>query len=211
MSAWISSMFNKLAVSASQNGTNTTNNANNTENQPETTEKHTMDIEITPLCQPNVIDVKRYCKYIQTKHFNLCDYVNSSHNTITKSAILEDLSDMFEVYTNNDGFLEFKLKAQISAPDISSLSYVSIHVNLHFYRPCSLCCPENWIFNGSEYDPKITRLYAAMDGCIPSSTLLSTPKFIIPWRYTNKRTGDVVWKIYHLQKEFIKGAEQYFS
>lgn len=45
---------------------------------------------------------------------------------------------------------------------------------------CSLCDHDNWIFQGSEYNPTITIMYAQNDGCIPSSVLLHNPKFIIP-------------------------------
>ncbi|KAJ3089941.1 hypothetical protein HK102_005086 [Quaeritorhiza haematococci] len=72
---------------------------------------------------------------------------------------------------------------------------------------CSLCDPEKWIFDGSQYDSYLTRIYAEKDGCIPSSVVNRMPKFIVPWRYKNKRTGDVSWKIYHLHRDKIKGPE----
>ncbi|RKO91891.1 hypothetical protein BDK51DRAFT_34188 [Blyttiomyces helicus] len=60
------------------------------------------------------------------------------------------------------------------------------------------CDPTAWIFYGSEYDPTISNMYAEKDGCIPSSTVLTHPKFVVPWRYRNKRTGEISWKIFHL-------------
>jgi hypothetical protein len=30
--------------------------------------------------------------------------------------------------------------------------------------------------------------------------------FIIPWRYKNKRTAEISWKIYHLSSDKINGA-----
>ncbi len=73
---------------------------------------------------------------------------------------------------------------------------------------CSLCDPKAWIFDGSEYDAYMTCLYAEKDGCIPSSVVTKLPKFIIPWRYKNRKTGEISWKIYHLHKDKIHGAEK---
>jgi hypothetical protein len=67
------------------------------------------------------------------------------------------------------------------------------NVSVHFAECCSLCEPHNWIFQGSQYDPNLSKLYAQMDGCIPSSVLLTKPKFIVPWRYRNRKTGAVSW------------------
>ncbi|ORY44729.1 hypothetical protein BCR33DRAFT_716696, partial [Rhizoclosmatium globosum] len=64
--------------------------------------------------------------------------------------------------------------------------------------PCALCDADAWTFSGSQYDPYLTLLYAERDGCIPSSVVTTYPKFIIPWRYKNKRTGEITWKIFHL-------------
>ncbi|KAJ8323975.1 hypothetical protein O5D80_007196 [Batrachochytrium dendrobatidis] len=72
---------------------------------------------------------------------------------------------------------------------------------------CGLCDPRNWIYQGSEYNPAISRLYANMDGCIPSSVKLTAPKFIIPWRYKNRKTGAVSWKIIHMCGDNIQDAE----
>jgi hypothetical protein len=72
---------------------------------------------------------------------------------------------------------------------------------------CSLCNPKNWVFQGSTYDPLITRIYAENDGCISSSILLKDPKFIVPWRYKNKRTGEISWKVIHMCGSQIRDAE----
>ncbi|KAI9208118.1 ethylene-responsive protein kinase Le-CTR1-domain-containing protein [Polychytrium aggregatum] len=63
---------------------------------------------------------------------------------------------------------------------------------------CALCDPESWTFQGSQYDSSLAHLYADTDGCIPSSVILNYPKFIVPWRYRNKKTGAISWKIFHL-------------
>jgi hypothetical protein len=72
---------------------------------------------------------------------------------------------------------------------------------------CALCKHDQWIFQGSEYDPSITVLYAQMDGCIPASVKLLDPKFIIPWRYKNRRSGKVSWKIIHMCGSNMEDAE----
>jgi hypothetical protein len=46
-----------------------------------------------------------------------------------------------------------------------------------------------------------------MDGCIPSSVLLNRPKFIVPWRYRNRKTAAISWKIIHMCGENIEDAE----
>lgn len=63
---------------------------------------------------------------------------------------------------------------------------------------CSLCDHQNWTFQGSEYNPEITELYSLNDGCIPSHVKLYNPKFIVPWRYKNRRSGAISWKIIHV-------------
>ncbi|KAJ3223274.1 hypothetical protein HK099_001315 [Clydaea vesicula] len=75
------------------------------------------------------------------------------------------------------------------------------------FHCCFLCDPESWIFDGSQYDSYLSCLYAEKDGCIPSSVVTKLPKFIIPWRYQNRRTGAISWKIFHYHKEKINGAE----
>ena len=50
-------------------------------------------------------------------------------------------------------------------------------------------------------------LYAKMDGCIPSSVKLVNSKFIIPWRYKNRRTEAVTWKVIHMCGRNIEDAE----
>lgn len=72
---------------------------------------------------------------------------------------------------------------------------------------CVLCDAQNWIFVGSEYDPAISLLYARNDGCLSSTVILTSPKFIVPWRYKNKHTGSISWKIIHQTGEHIKDAE----
>ncbi len=72
---------------------------------------------------------------------------------------------------------------------------------------CSLCKVDEWMFQGSQYDPNITLLYARNDGCIPPEVLLTEGKFIIPWRYKNRRTGAVSWKIIHMCGTQIEDAE----
>ncbi|KAJ3133037.1 hypothetical protein HK100_004763 [Physocladia obscura] len=72
---------------------------------------------------------------------------------------------------------------------------------------CALCNPDLWTFSGSQYDPFLTLLYAERDGCIPSSIVTLYPKFIIPWRYKNKRTGEITWKVFHLSGERITSAD----
>jgi hypothetical protein len=51
-------------------------------------------------------------------------------------------------------------------------------------------------------------MYAQKDGCLPSFTCTKLAKFIIPWKYRNKLTGQVSWKIYHLKGDEITGAER---
>ncbi|KAJ3323413.1 hypothetical protein HDV06_001933 [Boothiomyces sp. JEL0866] len=72
---------------------------------------------------------------------------------------------------------------------------------------CYLCDADKWIFRGSEYDPSISLLYAAMDGCIPAKVLLTNPKFIIPWRYKNRKTLAISWKIIHMCGSQVTDAE----
>lgn len=72
---------------------------------------------------------------------------------------------------------------------------------------CALCNHALWIFQGSEYDPEVSLLYAKNDGCIPFEVKLKNPKFIIPWRYKNRRTGSISWKIIHLCGENVEDAE----
>ena len=50
-------------------------------------------------------------------------------------------------------------------------------------------------------------LYAKMDGCIPSAVKLVNSKFIIPWRYKNRRTGAISWKVIHMCGRNIEDAE----
>ncbi|KAI8906020.1 ethylene-responsive protein kinase Le-CTR1-domain-containing protein, partial [Gorgonomyces haynaldii] len=72
---------------------------------------------------------------------------------------------------------------------------------------CSLCDPQKWIFQGSEYDPTFSLLYARKDGCIGSYVKLQDPKFIIPWRYKNRKTSAISWKIIHQCGTQVKDAE----
>ncbi|KAJ3035090.1 hypothetical protein HDV00_004312, partial [Rhizophlyctis rosea] len=36
---------------------------------------------------------------------------------------------------------------------------------------------------------------------------MDDPKFIIPWRYKNKRTGEISWKIFHLCGDKVVSAD----
>lgn len=72
---------------------------------------------------------------------------------------------------------------------------------------CALCEHQDWIFQGSEYNPSISMLYAQNDGCIPFDVKLIKPKFIIPWRYKNRRTGKISWKIIHMCGDQVEDAE----
>ncbi|KAJ3004311.1 UNVERIFIED_CONTAM: Nitrogen permease regulator 2, partial [Siphonaria sp. JEL0065] len=98
----------------------------------------------------------------------------------------------FVVERDEGGMIEYRLKGRERFPNIG---------------PCALCDPDAWTFNGSQYDPFLTLLYAERDGCIPSSVITVYPKFIIPWRYKNKRTGEITWKIFHLTADKITSAD----
>ena len=74
-------------------------------------------------------------------------------------------------------------------------------------RCCSLCDASAWLFQGSEYDPTLSLLYAKKDGCLGSGVKLIQPKFIIPWRYKNRKTGAITWKIIHQCGSHLKDAE----
>jgi hypothetical protein len=74
---------------------------------------------------------------------------------------------------------------------------------------CKVCNPEAWIFRGNEFDPTISLLYALKDGCLASNVKLIDPKFIIPWRYINRRSGQITWKIIHQTMDEIKDAERF--
>ncbi len=71
----------------------------------------------------------------------------------------------------------------------------------------ALCDMKRLIINASQYSPTITNMYAEKDGCIPATIKLNTQKFVIPWRYKNKKTGVVSWKLYHLENEEMDGPE----
>jgi hypothetical protein len=70
-----------------------------------------------------------------------------------------------------------------------------------------MCDAQKWQFQGTEYDPTISLIYAKKDGCISSAIQLCNPKFIVPWRYKNKKTGQISWKIIHQTTHHIKDAE----
>ncbi|KAJ3189589.1 hypothetical protein HK101_008887 [Irineochytrium annulatum] len=72
---------------------------------------------------------------------------------------------------------------------------------------CALCDPDAWLFHGSQYDPALSLLYAERDGCIPSSVVAPFAKFVVPWRYKNRRTGEITWKIFHLSGDKITSAD----
>ncbi|KAL2915885.1 hypothetical protein HK105_204586 [Polyrhizophydium stewartii] len=74
-------------------------------------------------------------------------------------------------------------------------------------RTLGMCDPAKWVFQGSEYDSALTLMYARMDGCIPSYVKLVEPKFIIPWRYKNRKTGAISWKIIHMCGDNVQDAE----
>lgn len=38
---------------------------------------------------------------------------------------------------------------------------------------------------------------ARKDGCLASNVILTDPKFLIPWRYINRKTKSIIWKIIH--------------
>ncbi|TPX59859.1 hypothetical protein SpCBS45565_g07648 [Spizellomyces sp. 'palustris'] len=46
-----------------------------------------------------------------------------------------------------------------------------------------------------------------MDGCIPSSVITRGEAFVVPWRYKNRRTSMISWKIFHLCKDDIVDAD----
>ncbi|KAJ3240168.1 hypothetical protein HDU78_002461 [Chytriomyces hyalinus] len=113
-----------------------------------------------------------------------CDRrVPGGPSTIQKSYMVE---------RDEGGLVEYRLKSYRDSPRIG---------------PCALCDPDTWTFSGSQYDPYLTLLYAERDGCIPSSVVISYPKFIIPWRYKNKRTSEITWKIFHLSGDKITSAD----
>ncbi|KAI9310544.1 ethylene-responsive protein kinase Le-CTR1-domain-containing protein [Zopfochytrium polystomum] len=98
----------------------------------------------------------------------------------------------YSIERDDIGLTEFRLRSVSDVPRIGA---------------CALCDPENWTFHGSQYDPFLTLLYAERDGCIPSSVVTTYPKFIVPWRYKNKRTGEITWKIFHLSGDKITSAD----
>ncbi|KAJ3000146.1 hypothetical protein HDV02_000429 [Globomyces sp. JEL0801] len=131
-------------------------------------------------------DVKRICmpdpKYQRQKHTSQWKLVEST--------------DQFGRLENH--YVDERIGRQLFACDHSSRNKL----------PCCLLCDHsNWIFLGSEYDPHITLLYAHMDGCIPSSVKLTDPKFIIPWRYKNRKTGAISWKVIHMCGSQVTDAE----
>ncbi|KAI9094980.1 hypothetical protein DFS34DRAFT_628002 [Phlyctochytrium arcticum] len=98
------------------------------------------------------------------------------------------------------------------------------------------CRSRSFRFNREEFDPHLTHLYASTDGCIPSSTLTRVGQwvikqqnanqivtatqsseatdaesdpvgFVIPWRYKNRKTGMVSWKVFHLCCDDIVDAD----
>ncbi|KAJ3395294.1 hypothetical protein HDU84_000061 [Entophlyctis sp. JEL0112] len=103
------------------------------------------------------------------------------------------LTKLFILDRDANGLIEYRLR---------SLSQVSMHIGA-----CALCDPDTWTFSGSQYDPYLTLLYAERDGCIPSSLVTKFPKFIVPWRYKNRRTGEITWKIFHLSGDKITSAD----
>ncbi|KAJ3330755.1 hypothetical protein HDU76_004928 [Blyttiomyces sp. JEL0837] len=98
----------------------------------------------------------------------------------------------FNVERDELGLVEYRLKTSKDNPRLGA---------------CALCDPDTWTFNGSQYDPFLSLLYAERDGCIPSSVVTAYPKFIVPWRYKNKRTGEITWKIFHLSGDKITSAD----
>ncbi|KAJ3184501.1 hypothetical protein HDU87_003901 [Geranomyces variabilis] len=64
------------------------------------------------------------------------------------------------------------------------------------------------LFTGTRYNTSVTLYYAATNGTIPSTTHAPTHvPFFIPWRYRNRASGKVSWKVFHLCAAAIDGAE----
>ncbi|KAJ3410843.1 hypothetical protein HDV05_003169 [Chytridiales sp. JEL 0842] len=103
------------------------------------------------------------------------------------------ISKSYTVERDELGLVEYTLKPSTSSPPRMGA--------------CTLCDPDTWTFNGSQYDPFLSLLYAERDGCIPSSVVTTYPKFIVPWRYKNRRTQEISWKIFHLSGDKITSAD----
>ncbi|KAJ3154113.1 hypothetical protein HDU86_005040 [Geranomyces michiganensis] len=99
------------------------------------------------------------------------------------------------------------------SPPASQLVTLTIHKAC---TPCpckskahhAACNPASSLFAGTRYDPTISLHYAATNGTIPSTT--SAPAhvpFFVPWRYRNRASGKVSWKVFHLCVAAIDGAE----
>lgn len=110
-----------------------------------------------------------------------------------KRAPINAIQKSFSAERDEIGLVEYRLK---------SSAFENIKIGA-----CALCDPDSWTFKGSQYDPFLTLLYAERDGCIPSSVVTRFPKFIVPWRYKNKRTGEITWKIFHLTGDKITSAD----
>ncbi|KAJ3171111.1 hypothetical protein HDU88_008147 [Geranomyces variabilis] len=64
------------------------------------------------------------------------------------------------------------------------------------------------LFAGIRYNTSVTLYYAATNGTIPSTTHAPAHvPFFIPWRYRNRASGKVSWKVFHLCAAAIDGAE----
>ncbi|KAI8851784.1 hypothetical protein BC829DRAFT_386013 [Chytridium lagenaria] len=102
------------------------------------------------------------------------------------------ISRCYAVERDQLGLVEYRLKSYRDNPRLGA---------------CALCDPDSWTFHGSQYDPFLSLLYAERDGCIPSSVVTPYPKFIVPWRYKNKKTGEITWKIFHLSGDKVTSAD----
>ncbi|KAI8995831.1 ethylene-responsive protein kinase Le-CTR1-domain-containing protein [Gaertneriomyces semiglobifer] len=69
------------------------------------------------------------------------------------------------------------------------------------------CNPVEFTFTSIRFDPYITGVYAQFDGCIPSHISTRQQAFIIPWRYKNRKSGAISWKIFHLGVADIFNAD----
>ncbi|KAI8916920.1 ethylene-responsive protein kinase Le-CTR1-domain-containing protein [Powellomyces hirtus] len=71
------------------------------------------------------------------------------------------------------------------------------------------CNPHTHTFNGTFYNPEISSLYASTNGSIPSSidTTRAGGAFYIPWRYRNRSSARISWKVFHLCRAAIDGPE----
>lgn len=69
------------------------------------------------------------------------------------------------------------------------------------------CSSPEWKFNGNTFEPSISLLYACKDASIPSSIRLTAPNFIVPWRYQNRTTHQLSWKIIHITHPTVLEAE----